>query len=74
MAKLTLSVDERLIARAKEFADRHGTSVSRLVASFLEALGDTDEESPAPVLGRLRGSIRKTDLADYGRYLEEKYR
>lgn len=74
MAKLTLSVDERLIARAKEYADRHGTSVSRLVSSFLEALDDTDEGASTPVLGRLRGSIKKTDLADYGRYLEEKYR
>ena len=38
MAKLTLSVDETVVERAKEFARRRGTSVSALVEGYLDAL------------------------------------
>ena len=36
--KLTLRMDERLIEVAKRHAAAHGTSVSRLVAAYFEAL------------------------------------
>ena len=35
MAKLTLSVDEAVVERAKEIARRRGTSVSALVERYL---------------------------------------
>jgi hypothetical protein len=46
--KLTLSVEKRLTERAKEIAERRGTSVSRLVETFFTALekevGETGTE------------------------------
>ena len=52
--KLTLRLDERLIAAAKRHAAARGTSVSRMVAAYVEALealeaGDLEgADAPAP--------------------------
>jgi predicted HicB family RNase H-like nuclease len=35
MSRLTLSIDHRVIERAKKYAARHGTSVSQLVEEYL---------------------------------------
>ena len=51
--KLTLRLDERLIAAAKRHAAARGTSVSRMVAAYVEALealeaGDLEnQDAPA---------------------------
>ncbi|MHB1515858.1 MAG: DUF6364 family protein [Acidiferrobacteraceae bacterium] len=46
VTKLTLLVDKHVIEHAKRFSRQHNTSVSRLVASFLEGLGA--ERRPFP--------------------------
>lgn len=76
MPKLTLSVDEQVVERAKRYARDRGTSVSQLVETMLDALssaGKASEEAP-PVLSRLRGSMKRGSVADYRQYLERKYR
>ena len=40
MAKLTLSVEESVVDRAKEYAAARGTSVSRLVEDYLRLIAD----------------------------------
>jgi Family of unknown function (DUF6364) len=76
ISKLTLSVDDRVIVRAKRYARGHGTSVSKLVERMLDvAASAADTTRPAtPVLERLRGSLKGGALADYHRHLEHKYR
>lgn len=76
MQKLTLSVDERVVERAKRYAQARGTSVSRLVETYLDMVADPrpTEEKSRPVLNRLRGSMRRGTVGDYHRYLEQKYR
>ncbi len=90
MAKLTLSVDEAVVERAKEVARRRGTSVSALVERFLDALarpGDgaggrgTEASLPPrpplpPITARLAGLLRgaRVERESYRRYLEQKYR
>jgi hypothetical protein len=88
MAKLTLSVDEAVVERAKKFARRRGTSVSALVEGYLDALarpggartGEGTERAPLPplppVTARLAGLLRgaKADRESYRRYLGEKFR
>lgn len=79
MAKLTLNVDATVVTRAKRYAARQGTSVSRLVEKILSLVVRTtakDDEDLPPVLARLRAELKdsKTDPADYRRYLERKYR
>lgn len=89
MAKLTLSVDEAVVERAKRFARRRGTSVSALVERYLDALAQPGRGRPEgedaglpslpplpPVTARLAGLLRgaKVDRESYRRYLDEKYR
>lgn len=75
MPKLTLSVDERVVERAKTYAANRGTSVSRLVETLLDLLASPPkEERRAPVLAKLRGSLRRGSVADYRKHLERKYR
>jgi len=76
MTKLTLSVDERVVARAKRYAAAQGTSVSRLVEKMLDLAATPAEgtgDAP-PVLTRLRGSMPRGSVRDYQLYLERKYR
>lgn len=81
MAKLTLTVDERVIARAKQHAAAHGTSISALVEEFLELIANPPKpESPTPILDQWRGVLAgaypdaEAAIEDYHRYLEEKYK
>ena len=76
MPKLTLSVDAEVVARAKRYARAQGTSVSGLVEKLLDlaAAPSSNRRGTAPILGRLRGSLKKGARRDYHRYLEQKYR
>jgi hypothetical protein len=75
VAKLTPSVDEDVLARAKSFAERKGTSVSELVEGFLDLLSRPagPPEAP-PILKRMRGALKGAKVDDYRRHLETKYR
>ncbi len=79
MAKLTLNVDAGVVARAKRYAARSGTSVSRLVEQLLAIVSGGaprhDDDLP-PILARLRAELGglSTGSADYKRHLERKYR
>ena len=53
--KLTLSVDERLIRRAKRFSASHDTTVSQLFSEFVDSL--EDETAGSAVIERLTGII-----------------
>ncbi len=80
MQKLTLSVDQDVILRAKQLASREGTSVSRLVESFLrEAAAGEPSSIPSvpPILRRLRGCLKGEGTnapKAYRAHLEAKYR
>ena len=75
LRKLTLSVDESVIERARRYSERHQTSISRLVSTFLEALAKEEPDSNlSPTVRRLAG-ILPADVSgdEYRRYLEEKH-
>ena len=44
--KLTLRMDDSLIASAKNYASAHGSSVSQMVANYFAALNDTSSTAP----------------------------
>jgi uncharacterized protein DUF6364 len=79
MAKLTLSVDERVLKRAKRYARQRGVSVSKIVATYLDTVSSppasskNQREPHAPVLRALRGILKGVDLDDYNRYRDAKY-
>ena len=72
-------MDKEVVARAKRYAARRRTSVSRLVEQYLHLLAQArakpGEQAP-PVLARLRGALKgaRGRVADYQRCLERKYR
>jgi hypothetical protein len=81
--KLTLRLDETLIAQAKEYAAKEGRSVSELVAGYFARLtepvdtkpDDPTAPAPAPRRSSLRGILvgSKLDESDYYKHLERKY-
>lgn len=73
--KLTIRIDRVTLERAKRYARRHGTSLTRLVTSHLERLGADDEVTgTAPVTSRLTGVLPPdASLQDYRDHLERKH-
>jgi hypothetical protein len=79
MSKLTLSVDDSVVRRAKRYAARRRTSVSRLVEQYLELVSRpaaSQEAELTPLLKQLREELKgvTVDAGDYRSYLERKYR
>lgn len=81
--KLTLSLNSSIIDKAKGYAKSHGTSLSKMIESYLSSVvsEETDEESKyTPTVNRLIGIIDVTTInyddfkADYSNFLSEKYR
>lgn len=79
--KLTLTVDEAVVARAHADSAAHRTSVSRLVTDYLDALGRAappGEQAYTPTVRRLLGVLPDPtgggDYRDaYHRHLDAKY-
>jgi hypothetical protein len=76
MAKLTLSVDNRVVSRAKRYAKRRGVSVSAMVEAYLNAVAEPSSpvEGPAPILRSVRGVLKSADIHEYRKHLAAKYR
>ncbi len=83
--KLTLRIDEGLIAKGKKEAVKRGMSLSQLVAELLKVMPDPEESWESELtpwtrslMGVLEGEYtQKSDeeiREEYSLYLEEKYR
>ena len=65
--KLTLSIEESIILKAKAFAKENGKSLSQLVENYLSSLVHSKSqrlEEPS-VAYQLKGVFRDHDLGDY---------
>lgn len=72
--KLTLNIDENTIAEAKSYAKRTGTSISKLVESYLNSLTskkDKKESEITPLVKSLSGVINLPKDFDYKKELSE---
>jgi Family of unknown function (DUF6364) len=76
MSKLTLSVDDAVISRAKRYAKKQSVSVSKMVEAYLAAVAypPTRVTADTPMLRAVRGILKKADVTDYKRHLANKYR
>jgi hypothetical protein len=76
MAKLTLSVDDGVVLRAKRYAKQRGLSISKMVEAYLDAATAPAQSvaRDAPILRSLRGSLKKADVEAYRRHVGVKYR
>ena len=76
MAKLTLSVDDGVVSRAKQYAKLRGVSVSEMVETYLAAVAGPQPPAagPASILRSVRGVLKNADIGRYRKHLAEKYR
>jgi hypothetical protein len=76
MSKLTLSVDAQVISRAKEYAKLHGSSISEMVETYLDAVSSPTVSGggPTPIVDSLVGIAKGANIEDYYKYLAKKYR
>jgi hypothetical protein len=77
VSKLTLTLDERVVSRAKRYAKRRGVSVSALVEVYLASLAespDMSREDSPPILQSVRGILKKADLGAHKKYIVAKHR
>jgi hypothetical protein len=79
-AKLTLKLDKELIEKAKQYANKHNTSVSQMVSKFFAYLGYSPSSVElGPITRRLHGSLKNIDAEhsleenDYLNYLNKRY-
>lgn len=78
--KLTLSLNERVIEKAKLYAQDHQISLSKLIESYLSSLIENKPEEIAitPLVESLSGVVYIPDefdyKNDYADYLLEKYK
>ncbi|TAN21604.1 MAG: hypothetical protein EPN37_00450 [Chitinophagaceae bacterium] len=78
--KLTLTIEEAVIKKAKKYAGKRKGSLSDLIENYLKALTSEekkDEEELTPVVKSLRGSFTLPKNFDYKKELtnrlSEKY-
>lgn len=73
--KLTLSIDETVVAEAKEYAKESGKSLSKIIEGYLRGLNSKQKKSKKedlpPLLKRLHGCIKSDDQRDYKEIIAE---
>lgn len=75
--KLTLRLDDKVIASAKRHSAESGKSVSQMVSDFFTLIDSRHSDVEiTPRVRSLRGALAGSGLdeSDYLRHLEEKYR
>ncbi|MGA2601665.1 MAG: DUF6364 family protein [Bryobacteraceae bacterium] len=76
MAKLTLTVDDGVLLRARQYAKGRGLSLSKMVEAYL---ADVTKRVPSvtrdtPILRSFQGILKKADVEEHRRHLAAKYR
>jgi len=78
--KLTIRLKKKVIERAKDYAQNHKISLSKMVESYLESITEQkkDDLEITPLVESLSGVIHLSEdfdlKKDYSNYLSEKYK
>ena len=73
--KLTLTVEQQIIEKAKKYAKRKGRSLSDIVENYLKVITKEKDDSDieiTPIVKSLRGSFKSPSDIDYKRELSKK--
>lgn len=79
--KLTLTIEQGIIEKAKNYARKKGRSLSSIIENYLKAI-TLEEESPGnlkmtPIVKSMKGSFKAPENMDYkkelSKRLSEKY-
>ncbi len=69
--KLTLSLNQEIIERAKKFAKENNTSLSKMIESYFDSLTERkskDEIKTTPLVKSLSGVVDLPEDFDYKQY------
>lgn len=72
--KLTLTIEEKIIRKAKMYAKKNGQSLSGLIENYLKMLTSLEKEwesELSPLVKSLKGSFKMPEDFDYKRELTE---
>lgn len=72
--KLTLTIEQAIIEKAKRYAKEKGRSLSDIVENYLKAIiteGNTKVDGSTPITVKLRGSFKTPKEFDYKKELIE---
>jgi len=78
--KLTLTIEQSIIEKAKSYAKEKGRSLSDLIENYLKAITTEQRiiEDISPLVNSLRGSFKSPESFDYKKELlkglSEKYK
>lgn len=79
--KLTLNVDGAVVDKAKRYAKKHNTSLSKMIENYLQSITSSSksgEEDITPLVKSLMGIVKLPKGFDekkyYGEYLSKKYK
>ena len=73
--KLTLTIEERIIQRAKKYAKENGRSLSGIIENYLKVItqeGVKENKEISPLVKSLKGSFKAPKSFDYKEELTEK--
>ncbi|PJR04519.1 DUF6364 family protein [Avrilella dinanensis] len=74
--KLTLTIEEDIIERAKNYAKKKNRSLSDIIENYLKALTEkeqkTKEQKLNPIIESLKGSFKMPKDMDYEEELRER--
>jgi hypothetical protein len=76
MAKLTLSVEDSVVSRAKQYARLRRVSISEIVENYLAVIAEPPAHGGGtpPILRSVRGVLKSADKDEYRKHLTTKYR
>lgn len=78
-AKLTIRLNENVISRAKNYAKKRKTSLSKMIENYLDIVSkpESEESEFTPLVKSLSGVIKLPDnynyKKDYEEFLTQKY-
>jgi F0F1-type ATP synthase membrane subunit b/b' len=75
-SKLTLSIDQEIIERAKQYAKTQGRSLSNIIEEYLKSISKdaskNKEQELSKIVKELKGSIKVSkDMKSYDTILED---
>ena len=73
--KLTLTIEQKIIEKAKEYAKEKNRSLSDLIENYLKILTDKEPEQEnnlSPAVESLKGSFKPPKNFDYKKQLQER--
>lgn len=72
--KLTLTIEERIIHRAKKYAKQNGRSLSAIIENYLKIITQEEEQEKkeiTPIVKSLKGSFKAPKSYDYKKDLAD---